>query len=143
MLAKELAEQLMEHPDLDVSVSVDISEGESDWERRAFGEIIEVMNDQRALVLISVGETNEEMSRPRVGVKPRTLDTLRSLLWDLKIDALHAGRYPTPVDPDKWEQRDKKRAFQCLGYVSLVRRINALTDAIAELQRRGRHNGQT
>jgi hypothetical protein len=60
MLAKDLAAMLMESPDREVTVSVDISKGEKDWERRAFGEIIEVMNDQRALVLICVGETNEE-----------------------------------------------------------------------------------
>jgi hypothetical protein len=59
MLAKDLAAMLMEYPDREVTVSVDISE-KLGWERRAFGEIIEVMNDQRALVLICVGETNEE-----------------------------------------------------------------------------------
>lgn len=61
MLAKYLAEQLLEHPDWDVSVSVDISKGESDWQLRAFGEIIEVMNDNKKFILISVGQTNEDL----------------------------------------------------------------------------------
>lgn len=60
MNARELAEELMRHPDKDVTVSVDISKDENDWERRAFGEIVEVMNDPYSLVLICIGKTNEE-----------------------------------------------------------------------------------
>ena len=67
-------------------------------------------------------------------MKPRTLDTLRALLYDLKVETLHSGRYPTPVDPGNWEQRDKSKAYYCIGYVQGVRRINALEDAIATLE---------
>jgi len=60
MRAKDLAEQLLEHPEWDVSVSVDISRGEHDWQLRAFGEIVEVMNDNGAFVILSTGATNEK-----------------------------------------------------------------------------------
>ena len=69
-------------------------------------------------------------------MKPRTLETLRAMVKDLKVSALHYGRYPTPVDGDKWEQRNKKRAVHCIGYNTSVRRINALEDAIKELNTR-------
>lgn len=67
-------------------------------------------------------------------VKSRTIDTLRALLYDLKIDALWAGRYPPPQSVSKWEKRDKKQAFRCIAYCQLVRRIGALEDAISELE---------
>lgn len=71
-------------------------------------------------------------------MKPRTVDTLRALLEDHKVEALHAGRYPTPVNPRKWETRDKARAFRCMAYNRLVREINALDDAIGALEHEGK-----
>jgi hypothetical protein len=67
-------------------------------------------------------------------MKTMTIHTLRDLVRDLKVDALHAGRYPKPVNADKWEQRDKSIAFRCIAYVKNVRRINALEDAIFTLE---------
>ena len=61
MLAQDLAEMLMEHPDWKVSVSVDISKGEDDWQLRAFGEIVEVMNDNGSFVILCTGQTNEDL----------------------------------------------------------------------------------
>jgi hypothetical protein len=68
-------------------------------------------------------------------MKPMTLHTLKALVRDLKVDALHYGRYPTPVNADKWERRDKSRAARCIGYNTTVRRINALEDAISTLEK--------
>jgi len=67
-------------------------------------------------------------------MKPATIHTLRALVSDLKIDALHAGRYPTPCNAELWEQRDKSRAFRCIAYKTNVRRINAIEDAISTLE---------
>lgn len=63
-----------------------------------------------------------------------TVQTLRQLLEDLKLDALKAGRYPSPLKASQWEKRDKKKAFRCMSYNRYVRQIGALEDAIAELQ---------
>jgi len=67
-------------------------------------------------------------------MKVGTLWTLKGLLYDLKLKALHAGQYPAPVKPELWEKRDKQRAFRCIAYNQLVRRINALKEAIVELE---------
>jgi len=61
MRAKDLVEMLMEHPEWNVSVSVDISRGEHDWQDRAFGEILELMNDNGAFVILCEGATNKEL----------------------------------------------------------------------------------
>jgi hypothetical protein len=63
-----------------------------------------------------------------------TIHTLRALVRDLKVDALHAGRYPTPCQAESWEQRDKSKAFRCIAYNACVRRINALEEVISELE---------
>lgn len=66
-----------------------------------------------------------------------TISTVRSLIHDLKIEALHAGRYSIPHKAENWEQRDKSEAFTCIAYRTAVRRINALEDMIGELRRLG------
>lgn len=68
-------------------------------------------------------------------MKATIIFTLRSLVRDLKIEALHAGRYPTPVNADMWEKRDKSIAFSCIAYVRNVRRINAIEAAISILEK--------
>lgn len=67
-------------------------------------------------------------------MKPATINTLKALVRRLKVEALHAGRYPTPVSADKWESRDKSKAFTCIAYREGVRNINALNDAISTLE---------
>lgn len=61
MRAKDLAEMLMEHPEWQVSVSVDIARGDSNPQLRAFGEIMEVMNSNGSFVVLCEGQTNEEL----------------------------------------------------------------------------------
>jgi hypothetical protein len=63
-----------------------------------------------------------------------TIHTLKGFVCDLKVDALHAGRYPPPCKAELWEQRDKSRAFRCITYNTLVRRINALEGVISDLE---------
>lgn len=45
MKTHELAKILLDMPDVDVFVSVDVSKGEDDSEARVFGDIIEVQNN--------------------------------------------------------------------------------------------------
>ena len=46
MKAKDLIKELEKNPEWDVTVSVDISTGQEDSDRRAFGEdVIEVINE--------------------------------------------------------------------------------------------------
>ena len=66
--------------------------------------------------------------------KKMTIHTLKQLVFDLEFDALHAGRYPTPVHPSMWEKRDKKKAFRCIRYNTCVRQINALQDVISAME---------
>lgn len=61
MKAKDLAEQLLKNPEFEVTVSVDISKGEDDYDHRAFGEeILEVMVEKscKQITILTVGETN-------------------------------------------------------------------------------------
>lgn len=74
------------------------------------------------------------MSAKRRKMKSATINTLKGLVRELKVDALHSGRYPAPVDPNMWEQRDKSRAVRCIAYNRDVRHINALEDAIFTLE---------
>jgi hypothetical protein len=67
-------------------------------------------------------------------MKAATIHTLRDLVRDLKVDALHSGRYPKPCKAELWEQRDKSKAFRCIAYSQNVRRINAIEDAISVLE---------
>jgi hypothetical protein len=79
-------------------------------------------------------------------MKAATIHTLRALVEDLKVDALHAGRYPKPCKAELWEQRDKGRAFRCIAYSQNVRRINAIEDAISVLEslvKNGHQNGHS
>jgi len=67
-------------------------------------------------------------------LKPMTIHTLRGLVRDLKMSTLSIGRYPAPYRADKWDRRDKSAAFRCMLYNENVRRINALEDAISNLE---------
>jgi hypothetical protein len=73
MKAKELIERLQDHPDADVTFSVDISTGEDDWWNRIFGdEVYEVIQHRTGpppdgqvheLVICFRGEV-EELEEP-------------------------------------------------------------------------------
>ena len=69
-------------------------------------------------------------------MKPRTVHTLKSLLADLKFDAYKAGRYVPPYTAKAFDKRNKKEAFFCIAYNRCLRQINALIDAIKELEGR-------
>ncbi len=65
-------------------------------------------------------------------MKANTIQTLHAILRDLKSDALRYGRYPRGTH---WHARDKSAAFRCMAYNQTVLRVNALIDAIAELEK--------
>ena len=69
-------------------------------------------------------------------MKPMTIHTLKDLVRELKVQTLHAGRYPTPCKAENWERRDKSRAFRCIAYNTNVRRINALEEVIFHMESR-------
>jgi hypothetical protein len=59
MKAKELIELLEKDPELEVTISIDISTSEKDIGKRAFStDIIEVMKSGNELVLLSEGYVN-------------------------------------------------------------------------------------
>ncbi len=64
-------------------------------------------------------------------LKINTIQTLRLLLADLKVEALHSGHYyHEPRTAAAFDNRDKSKAFRSVGYNQTVLRINALQDAI-------------
>lgn len=98
MKAKELAELLLEYPDQEVTVSVDISKGENDAGNRAFGEIVEFVNHGNELTLICRGETNCEL-------EPYDKRLLHDLtrMWS---DACEVARKYCPVEVGRDHLKD-------------------------------------
>jgi hypothetical protein len=100
MKAKELAEILLERPEKEVTVSVDISKGEDDAELRAFGnDIIEVMHTTSETVLICTGKTNQELVE---GYDKRMLADLKKM-WS---EACEIARTHCPVDVGRSHLKD-------------------------------------
>jgi hypothetical protein len=100
MKAKELAELLLERPEKEVTVSVDISKGEDDAELRAFGnDIIEVMHTTSETVLICTGKTNQELVE---GYDKRMLADLKKM-WS---EACEIARTHCPVDVGRSHLKD-------------------------------------
>ena len=66
-------------------------------------------------------------------LKPRTVQSLKRLLEELKATTLSAGRYPPPFTAKAYDRRNKQVAFRSLAYVSLVIEIAALENAIETL----------
>lgn len=71
------------------------------------------------------------------------VNTLSELLWELKCEACHFGRFPndrrSPFWFDtrrQWSRKNGFRPFRCIGYNQRVRQINALEDAIQALARK-------
>ena len=67
------------------------------------------------------------------GLKIQTFIILQQLAGSLKMQALKAGSYAPPYSSSAYDTRDK---CQCpvLRYLILVRRIDALEDAMSVLQ---------
>ncbi len=61
MKASDLAEILLEHPEWEVSVSVDVYCWDNNWQRRNFGEVMEVMNTTGSFVILCKGQTNDSL----------------------------------------------------------------------------------
>jgi hypothetical protein len=100
MKAKELAELLLERPEKEITVSVDISKGEDDAELRAFGDdIIEVMHTTSETVLICTGKTNQELVE---GYDKRMLADLKKM-WS---EACEIARTHCPVDVGRSHLKD-------------------------------------
>lgn len=63
------------------------------------------------------------------------------MICERQSDALMHGRYPPPKgrphgrhDHRDYEKRDKSKAFRCMGYMTAIQDVSALTEAAVLLK---------
>lgn len=68
-------------------------------------------------------------------LKKDSINALKRAIEFLKIDALECGRYEDGFSSWHYDNRDKSKAFRCMGYNERVRQISGCEDILKYLTR--------
>lgn len=59
---------------------------------------------------------------------------LKNLRHELRIQAYLSGRYPAPYSDEKFDNRDKNKAFRCMHYNRTILDISALETVLKKIK---------